>query len=107
MTFRDEYNHKNDDETYNEEYRRRIIKLLEIPTYDNMTRVMYYDVLMKLSHQVVKHQFLKPRLPKIMRSLKVTKQLGGNVLHDDALAAVSYKNAARKDPYDTGLIDLF
>ena len=35
------------------------------------------------------------------------KKLGGNVLHDDTLAALHYKNAARKDLYDTGVIELF
>ena len=57
MVFREECKQRN-----NEPYRRRLIKKLEIPTYDKMTHVMYYDVLMKLSHQVVKHHFLKPRL---------------------------------------------
>lgn len=53
------------------------------------------------------HQFKKQRLPKIIKVLKVIKQLGGNTLHDDELEALHYRNASRKDAYDTSVIELF
>ena len=41
--------------TINEKkFRNRQIMALEIPTYDSMKRVMFYDVLMKLCHQSIK-----------------------------------------------------
>lgn len=53
MVYRDEFKKEFKDEEKkesNEPFRRRLIKMLEIPTYNKMTSVMYYDVLMKLSH---------------------------------------------------------
>lgn len=41
----------------NKEFRVRQIMALEIPTYKNMTQVMFYDVLQKLCHQQVKMYF--------------------------------------------------
>ena len=113
MVFRDEYRKEFLDEekkVRNPEYeafRRRLIKTLEIPTYNKMKDVMYYDVLMKLSHQVVMHQFKEKRLPKLEKNLRAIKRMGGKVLHDDTLAALHYRNAIRKDLYDTGVIELF
>ena len=57
-------------------YRRRLIKLLEIPTYNKMKDVMYYDVLMKLSHQLHRHEIMKDKLKKTIRNLKVVCRLG-------------------------------
>ena len=101
MLFREEYK-KN-----NEAFQRRLIRLLEIPTYDKQTKVMFYDVLMKLCHQIVKKHFLGPRLKKTMINLNFIRRLGGKVFHDDELEALSYRNPIRKDIYDTGLIELF
>ena len=53
MVYRDEFKKEFKDakkKESNEPFRRRLIKMLEIPTYNKMTSVMYYDVLMKLSH---------------------------------------------------------
>ena len=103
MAFRDEYRKEFLDEEKKERnpayeaYRRRLIKMLEIPTYNKMKDVMYYDVLMKLSHQVLMHKFKSNRLQKLEKNLRAIKQMGGNILHDDTLAALHYRNAVRKD----------
>ena len=36
-------------------FRHRIIQNLDIPTYDNFTRVMFYDVLQQLCNQIVSY----------------------------------------------------
>ena len=82
MVFRDEYRKEFSDEekkVRNPEYeafRRRLIKMLEIPTYNKMKDVMYYDVLMKLSHQLHRHEIMKDKLKKTIRNLKVVCRLG-------------------------------
>lgn len=43
-------------------FRNRQIMALEIPTFCNMSKVMFYDVLMKLSHQTVKLYLEKDEL---------------------------------------------
>ena len=57
-------------------YRRRLIKLLEIPTYNKMKDVMYYDVLMKLSHQLHRYDIMQDKLKKTIRKLKIVCRLG-------------------------------
>ena len=41
----------------NDDFIKRQIIELEIPTFDKMRNVMFYDVLMKLCHQTVKMHF--------------------------------------------------
>ena len=88
MAFRDEYRkeflEEEDEEGKKvkvrnpdyEAFRRRLIKTLEIPTYNKMKDVMYYDVLMKLSHQLHRHEIMKDKLKKTIRNLKVVCRLG-------------------------------
>lgn len=40
-------------EVDNSLFRRRMMKTLDIPTYDNFTKVMFYDVLQQLCNQIV------------------------------------------------------
>ena len=42
-----------------------------------------------------------------MMNLNLLRRLSSSIRYDDALAALHYKNFARKEPYDTGLIELF
>ena len=80
---------------------------LEIPTFNNQTEVMYYDVLMKLCHQAIKIHFMPEALKKLKIRLKVMKKLGALLLHNDTLECIHYKNPTRKEQYDIDLIELF
>lgn len=76
----------------NSSFRNRQIMALRIPTYGNMQKVMFYDVLQKLCQQSVQIYFQKDIIKKMQRKLKVVKMLGADALNDDTLEAIHSKN---------------
>ena len=65
---------------------------LEIPTFENMKKVMFYDVLMKLCHQTIKYHQQREHIDSFKRSLRVFKRFGAKTLHDDTLEAIHSTN---------------
>ena len=70
-------------------FRNRQIMALEIPTYDSMKKVMFYDVLMKLCHQSIKLFYEKEEVQKNRMKMKIVRMLNpGLVLYCDSLEAL-------------------
>ena len=85
-----------------------MINALAIPTYDNQKTVMFYDVLMSLSHQAIKLYFLQDTgvIKKIKIRLRTMQAFGGKILYSDKLECIHYKNSTRKNQYDMSIIEL-
>ena len=70
-------------------FRNRQIMALEIPTYDSMKKVMFYDVLMKLCHQSIKLFYEKEEVQKNRMKMKIVRMLNPDlVLYCDSLEAL-------------------
>ena len=69
-------------------FRNRQIMALEIPTFCNMSKVMFYDVLMKLSHQTVKLYLEKDELKAMQRKLSTIKMMKNQGFINDTLEAM-------------------
>lgn len=54
--------------------RAKFIRDLGIPTYEKMSKVMFYDVLMKLSHKIVKDYFDQTATKKLRSNIKSMKK---------------------------------
>lgn len=78
----------------NKAFRNRQIMALEIPTYENMKKVMFYDVLMKLAHQSTTVYHMKDHFRSVRNQLKILKNLGvqNGPAFDDTLEAITNKN---------------
>lgn len=70
------------------DFRNRQIMALEIPTFNNMKNVMFYDVLISLSQQTVKVYLERDELKAMQRKLKTIKMLKGQAFCDDTLGAL-------------------
>lgn len=82
----------------NMEYRARQIRLLELPTFDGMKHVMFWDVMMMLCSQIVKIHHKKANLEKLHKQLKVVKMFGGNKgIADNTLDQLHNKNVKKQD----------
>lgn len=68
---------------------------------------MFYDVLMKLCHQVVKYHLQKDQITNIKRNLGVLRMTGSNVLYADTLEAINNRFAGKKQVYDKEMAELF
>ncbi len=69
-------------------FRNRQIIYLGIPTYENMKKVMFYDVLMKLLFQAIKLFYQQDEIKNMQRQLKVLRKIGAHALNDDTLEVV-------------------
>ena len=78
-----------------QEFRNRQILFLDIPTYNNMEKVMFYDVLIRLCHQAVKLFYQQTEIKNMQRQLKVLSMMGQGALNDDTLEVVHSKNIKR------------
>lgn len=77
---------------------------LEIPTYENMTKVMFWDVLMKLAHQATNVHHMKDHFKGVRNQLKMIKGLGikNGPAFDDTLEAITSKNL-KHQPHEVDL----
>ena len=74
-------------------YRWRLISVLDIPTYDNFSKIMFYDVLLQLCKQIVNLYHNKEKIAENKAALKIVKLLKGNPnAYDDTLAALNSEN---------------
>ena len=69
-------------------FRNRQIMALEIPTFSNMSKVMFYDVFIKLSHQTVKLYLERDQHKKMQRKLSSIKMIKGEGFINDTLEAM-------------------
>ena len=70
-------------------FRNRQIMALEIPTYEMMKKVMFYDVLMKLCHQSIKLFYEKEEVQNNRMKMKIVRMLNPDlVLYCDSLEAL-------------------
>ena len=70
--------------------------ILEIPTYEKMKKVMFYDVLMKLCHQVTSLHCSGDDIQNTKYYLTVFKKFSTTIMNDDTLEAIHNKNVANK-----------
>ena len=85
----------------------RQIKALEIPTYENQRKVLFYDVLLRLVDQTTKMHIQEERLLKIQVHLEVLQKFGAvDLVHVDKLASLYYRNPYRKERFDFELMQL-
>lgn len=56
-------------------FRARFIMDLAVPTYEKMRKVMFHDVLMKLSHQIVRNHFDMAATKKMRKNLAKTMSI--------------------------------
>lgn len=58
-------------------YRREVIKQLEIPTFGNHKKVMFYDTLQKLAIRAAKQSQIKQTLNQIKKKVCVLEKISG------------------------------
>ena len=73
---------------------------LEIPTYDGLKHVMYYDVLLKLALQATKLFHQKDNVKKLQRELKTLRAFKGKTKADDDTLEALYNNDLKLQDYD-------
>jgi Ca2+-binding EF-hand superfamily protein len=86
-----------------EEFRARLIVSLDIPTYQNFKKVMFYDVLQQVVNHIVKLHHNREKIAENKAILKVLKALQQKA-HDDTLQALNLQNV--KSDYDIDFDDL-
>jgi len=77
--------------------------ILDIPTFNNFEKVMFYDVLMQFTNQIVKLYHNREKIAENKQKLRVIKMLGG-ANADDTLEAIN--SLSLKNDYDVDFDDL-